>query len=235
MESTGERRPLLTRLPLLLAAVALAYAALGGLLFALAGRTDLPWMWAALGAVCASHLGIVLVLRRDPDLIAERLRPGPGVPTWDRVVGAVGGALALAALVAAALDVGRWHRSDTVPVAARAAGLAGIVLGIAFVAWAMATNTFFSRLVRIQSERGHRVVTGGPYRFVRHPGYVGWTLLSVGCLLALGSWIGVGIGLLETALIVYRTVREDRFLHERLEGYADYAARVRWRLLPGLF
>ena len=112
-----------------------------------------------------------------------------------------------------------------------------VVFGVALSAmiWTMHHNPFFSTLVRIQSERGHRLITSGPYRFVRHPGYLFIMLLLVASGPALGSWIAelpIAIYLL---LILRRLVLEDRFLHEHLPGYRDYAARVRWRLLPGLW
>lgn len=99
----------------------------------------------------------------------------------------------------------------------------------------MIVNRFFSAVVRLQTDRGHHVVTAGPYRIVRHPGYVG---IIVGCMcspIALGSWLAAVPMVPCLALFVRRTVLEDRFLRENLDGYADYANRVRYRLLPGLW
>ena len=99
----------------------------------------------------------------------------------------------------------------------------------------MASNRFFSSVVRIQKDRGHTVVTGGPYQFVRHPGYVGGILSALGTALLLGSWWAfVPTGLL-VCVIVVRTALEDRTLQAELEGYRDYAGRVRYRLLPGIW
>ena len=99
----------------------------------------------------------------------------------------------------------------------------------------MAANAFFSMVVRIQEDRGHAVATGGPYRYVRHPGYVGMMLSLLGTPLLLGSlWALVPAGL-ATCLYVVRTALEDRTLQEELEGYKDYAGQVRRRLLPGVW
>ncbi|MFQ5875494.1 MAG: methyltransferase family protein, partial [Dehalococcoidia bacterium] len=99
----------------------------------------------------------------------------------------------------------------------------------------MASNAFFSMTVRIQEDRGHTVATGGPYRYVRHPGYVGTILFQIATPLMLGSvWAFIPCGL-AALLIVVRTALEDRTLHEELDGYKEYAQRVRYRLLPGLW
>ena len=99
----------------------------------------------------------------------------------------------------------------------------------------MAANTFFSKVVRIQDDRGHHVIDTGPYRFVRHPGYVGWAILGNGFMLALGSWLAVGISLVIILLIIVRTYLEDRFLISNLDGYSEYATRVKRRLIPGVW
>jgi protein-S-isoprenylcysteine O-methyltransferase Ste14 len=222
--------------PVLLGLSLAAYAALGALFFGVAGRADLPWVWSALGVFAAGHAGLVLaVFRRDPELVRERLSRRPGVPRWDRVYAAASGALFLANVVAAALDVGRLEAGGGVPAPLRALGLAGIAAGLALMGWAMRVNTFFSRAVRIQRERGHRVVSAGPYRFVRHPGYLAAFLWWTGFNLAVGSWLGAALSLAVDALVVVRTALEDRFLQRELEGYADYARRVRYRLVPGVW
>jgi protein-S-isoprenylcysteine O-methyltransferase Ste14 len=99
----------------------------------------------------------------------------------------------------------------------------------------MASNRFFSSVVRIQTDRGHTVATGGPYRFVRHPGYVGMMVSALGTTILLGSlWAFIPATLL-IGLIIFRTALEDRTLQNELEGYKEYAARVRYRLLPGVW
>jgi protein-S-isoprenylcysteine O-methyltransferase Ste14 len=107
--------------------------------------------------------------------------------------------------------------------------------GLAFFIWAMHVNRFFSSVVRIQRERGHHVVTGGPYRWVRHPGYAGAIPAAMASGLALCSWLATAIGALGVPLLLWRTIVEDRTLRAELPGYRDYAQRVRWRLLPGIW
>ena len=100
--------------------------------------------------------------------------------------------------------------------------------------WAMAVNRFFSPVVRLQEERGHRLVTDGPYRYIRHPGYAG-ILLSACVGVALGSWWSLLPLVVAMGLILRRTALEDRFLRASLEGYASYAEQVRYRLVPGIW
>jgi len=131
--------------------------------------------------------------------------------------------------------VGRFHWSDTVPRALRAGGLASLVAVFVVWYWSMRANPFFSAAVRVQRERGHFVVSSGPYRFVRHPGYAAFVLLGWGGPLALGSWWAVLPHIVVIALFVRRASLEDRVLHDELEGYAAYAARVRYRFVPGIW
>jgi protein-S-isoprenylcysteine O-methyltransferase Ste14 len=189
-----------------------------------------------LGTFAVSHLVMIwVVFRRDPDLARERFRPGPGVPAWDRRLLKLSGVVALVGLVVGPIDVGRFHWSNTVTPTLQCAGLVGIVLGMALLSWAMAVNRFFSKVVRLQTERGHRVIDTGPYRIVRHPGYVAWIVLWTALNLALGSWLAVGLSLLMVIVIVVRTALEDRFLRDQFAGYVQYASRVKWRLVPGIW
>jgi len=103
------------------------------------------------------------------------------------------------------------------------------------VVWATASNTFFSQVVRIQTERGHTVATGGPYRYLRHPGYFGAILYELAAPILLGSWPALLISSVSAALLVLRTALEDRTLQAELPGYTEYARRVRYRLLPGIW
>jgi protein-S-isoprenylcysteine O-methyltransferase Ste14 len=101
--------------------------------------------------------------------------------------------------------------------------------------WATAANTFFSRIVRIQPERDHTVVTGGPYRYVRHPAYAGAILYELAVPVLLASWPSLIVSSLNVLLLILRTALEDRTLQAELIGYSDYARRVRVRLLPGIW
>ncbi len=200
-------------------------------LFGSAGRWDLPLIWACVAVMFAYVLAGRFVM--DPDLVQERVHPASGGK--DRLLRAIGMALILAHWVIVGLDVGRFHWSDSIPFGVRIVGLAGLIGALGFVLWAASVNPFFSPVVRIQHERGHRLVTAGPYRFVRHPGYAGSLSCCVCGSLALGSWWGAApIGVV-IFLLLRRTALEDRFLMEELEGYPEYAKRVRHRLLPGIW
>jgi protein-S-isoprenylcysteine O-methyltransferase Ste14 len=135
----------------------------------------------------------------------------------------------------AGIDRGRLHISDTVP--ALLEGMALVLFGLAWIIflWAMHVNRFFSSVPRIQSERGHVIITTGPYRFVRHPGYTAALVAAVTSGIALGSWISTFIAPVALVLLVWRTIIEDRMLRRHLPGYADYAARVRYSLVPGIW
>jgi len=222
----------MTRTVLLSALGSLAFVALvGACLFVSAGRWDLPWFWAYLGVWAAALAAASFLI--DPSLVQERLRPGPGGKDYGTVVALT--ALMLGQSVVAGLDVGRSHGSDGVPPAAQGAGLLAVAVALAVVVWAMAVNRFFSPVIRIQTERGHHLVTGGPYRYVRHPAYAAFPLLMVGGGLALGSWLAALLGLLLVVPVLRRAAREDRVLREQLEGYAAYARQVRYRLFPGVW
>jgi protein-S-isoprenylcysteine O-methyltransferase Ste14 len=209
----------------------LAAAAMAAILFAFAGRWDLPMVWAYAGVIGALMVtGMALI---DPGLLKERLRSGARKETRWSLFGLK--LVAWAHLIVAALDVGRLHWSDSVPLGLQVAGLVGFAVGYGVVIWAMIVNRFFSAVIRHQDDRGHYVITTGPYRYVRHPGYVG---IIVGILcsgLALGSWLSLVPAGVFVLLILRRTLIEDRFLREHLDGYADYGGRVPYRLIPGLW
>ena len=145
-------------------------AMLAVMLFVSAGRMDVPMFWVYLAVHSGAQLAMsLLVFRRNRDLLEERQRPGQGAKAWDQVILRIYFLLTLALFVVAGLDVGRFHWSDSVPLWLQVVGLVVFVVSFAFDIWAMAANNFYSRVVRIQKDRGHHVVTDGPYRFVRHP------------------------------------------------------------------
>jgi protein-S-isoprenylcysteine O-methyltransferase Ste14 len=129
----------------------------------------------------------------------------------------------------------RWNGSPALPLTVELGAFAIVIVGYWISVWALIANKFFSAVVRIQKERGHTVVTTGPYRFVRHPGYAGGVIAYLATPLALGTlWAYLPMGLILCALAL-RTALEDRTLQDELPGYAEYAARVRYRLLPGIW
>ena len=222
--------------PGMVAVSLLSYVMMAGIMFGVAGRWNLPWFWLTLATFAGSHLvTIAVVIRDDPELARERMTPGTGVPGWDKTVLRLIGLLVLANLVLVPLDVGRWHLSDSVPQLLQGLGLVGIAAGMALMTWCMVANTFFAKVVRIQEDRGHRVIDSGPYRYVRHPGYVAWVILWFSFNLALGSWLAVAGSFVVSSVMVVRTWLEDRFLIENLAGYDEYTKRVKARLLPRIW
>lgn len=205
-------------------------------LFVSAGRVDLPMFWVYLAVHSSAQLAMaLLIFRRNRDLLEERQNPGAGAKAWDRALLQVYTLLTMSLFVVAGLDVGRLHWSDTVPLWGQVAALLGFALSFAFAIWAMAVNDFYSRIVRIQEDRGQYVVTKGPYRFVRHPSYIGSILSWICAALALGSWLALVPVVLVTVTVVIRTALEDQTLHEELPGYGEYAQQTRYRLLPGVW
>ncbi len=201
-------------------------------LFGLAGRWDLPMLWAY--AAVLSGLGLAGTLTTDPGLMRERWRPGPG-GVDRKTTGVLGGLTYVAHIAVAGLDIGRFHWSDTVPRGLQVAALIVFAVSWAWVGWAMAVNRFFSSVVRIQKERGHHLVTDGPYHYVRHPGYIGTIIGFPASAMALGSWWSLVPAMVLSILILRRTALEDRYLKEHLDGYTTYAAKVRFRLVPGIW
>jgi protein-S-isoprenylcysteine O-methyltransferase Ste14 len=206
--------------------------AIGGLLFIPTQRLDLPAFWAYVALLWLNAVGTyTLLLRRSPELVAERMRPPSDRDRATRIVSA----LSIAAhLVLAGLDVGRFGWS-AVPLPVQLAGFALMVVGLAFVDLTLLSNPFASSAVRIQRERHHAVITDGPYAVVRHPMYLGTFLFCLGSGFALGSPLAALALLPVVVMFVRRTLREDRMLHDELPGYPEYATRVRWRIAPGLF
>ena len=214
-----------------LARWALLSAALSGLLFFSAGTTRIPSLRAYLLAF--SGMLLITMLVSHPDLVEQRFRPAE--TNFDAGARFASGFLFLLTLTAAALDVGRLHASDAVPGPMRIAAVVAFALATLAQAWAMAVNPFFSPVVRIQSERGHHLVTTGPYPFVRHPGYLAMLIAVPASALAIGSWLALIPGLTFSGVITRRTAIEDDFLKLNLEGYASYALCVRSRLVPSIW
>ncbi len=201
-------------------------------MFVSSGR--LNWLWA--GAFLGVGLGILVInaVILPAELIAERGQPGDNVKRWDRVLTTLAGIPTLGVPIVAGLDE-RFGWSPQIAPVIHLTGLTFFVLGQGLFSWAMASNKYFSTAVRIQMDRGHTVATSGPYRYIRHPGYTGYIVSFLGMALALGSlWAIIPAGLI-ACLLVVRTALEDRTLQDELPGYKDYARRVRYRLLPGIW
>jgi protein-S-isoprenylcysteine O-methyltransferase Ste14 len=178
---------------------------------------------------------VSIYLRRvNPEVIAARVNRHKGTKRWDRNLLFVFFPTVIAIPVVAALDDGRLHLFH-LPWWGCALGYALFIAGMAGLTWAESVNKFFEPTVRIQTDRGHRVIETGPYAFIRHPGYASAFLFFLGIALALGSLWALIPAMLANLLLVLRTMWEDRTLHQELTGYTGYAQRVRYRLIPGLW
>ena len=185
--------------------------------------------------IVAATFAINLVCLRlwNPELIRRRMRVSKFSKTWDKVWAVMFGLAVIAIYVAAVMEA--RDRISSAPGTAWLLGLAIFVPGWTLAIWSMVVNPFFEKTVRIQSDQGHRVIDTGPYAYIRHPGYVGFSgwMLSTPLLLA-SNWAFVP-ALITVVLFVIRTALEDRTLHAELPGYAEYATRVRFRLIPGVW
>jgi len=204
-------------------------------LFGGAGTFQWPAGWLLWGFFVALQVSIdVILARHSPDLVAERSRAVEGHKTWD-----IPYALAMAfgpflAVLAAALS----YRAGALPAPVLWRQLSALFLmaaGSAFTLWATLVNRFFSGVVRIQTDRGHKVVSTGPYSWVRHPGYLGAIVYFAGIPLYFWSLWALAVVLMILVSAVVRTRREDETLQQELPGYAEYALRTRFRLLPGIW
>jgi protein-S-isoprenylcysteine O-methyltransferase Ste14 len=213
----------------------LSLAGAGVVLFWSAGRVDWWPAWAVIVVWLVWFTAMdILILRFNPDLMAERLSPPKGAKNWDRTIVSILRLMQLVRYTLAGLDQ-RYGWTSGFPLTAQIAAITVCVLSSGLFSWAMASNIFFSQIVRIQTNRGHAVATNGPYRYVRHPGYVGMILFEFGISALLASWWALVAGGLCATLLIIRTALEDRTLQAELTGYMDYARQVRYRLLPGIW
>jgi protein-S-isoprenylcysteine O-methyltransferase Ste14 len=211
-------------------------AGMGALLFIAAGTWQWPAAWVFLAAMTVLGLGSgVWLAKTDPALLAERMRPmmQDGQPAADKKFMLAFGCAALTWFIVIGLDA-RYKASD-VPMALQALGLAMLVASTGYIMWVMRANSFAAPVVKVQTGRGHRVIDSGPYAHVRHPMYSGTVLFFFGAPLLLGSWWGVIMAPLFVVLFAVRAGIEERALLAGLPGYADYTARVRYRLVPGIW
>jgi protein-S-isoprenylcysteine O-methyltransferase Ste14 len=213
----------------------LGIALIDVILFGVAGRLDwrAAWVMSGMFAVYVAA-GMAWFVRRDPDLMRERITRAANVPIWDRVIYPLYSISTGALLITAAVDAGRVGWSH-VPVEIQAIGALGLVASFAVIWWCTAANHYLSSQSRIQSDRGHRVVREGPYAVVRHPMYASLIVVTASIALLLGSWLALVPALVIAVLLVIRTWFEDRMLRDELSGYREYALHVRQRLVPGVW
>jgi len=205
------------------------------ILFVPAGTFNWPEAWIFLLLYFTIVSGVLLWLKKNsPDLLKERTAQKKEMKSWDKIIMMTYSLLLVAFLVITGLDAKRFGWSD-VPALVKVLGFLGYLPALGFAFWAMLENAYASNVVRIQEERGHTVCTTGPYRFVRHPMYVG-VILAIICIpLSLGSYYSLILSALMIILFILRTALEDKTLQEELSGYKEYAQKVRFRLFPGLW
>lgn len=214
-------------------ALSVEFCVFAVLLFGAAGTLFWISAWVFLiiffgWAVLITHI----IARDDPALLAERMKPliQKGQPLWDKAIMISLVVLFAGWLILMGLDVRfRWL---AMPVFLQWLGAAGVVASLWIYHQTFRANTFLANVVKIQKERGHTVVSSGPYGIVRHPLYAGTLLFLPMTALLLGSFAGLAFAPLVASTIIVRTAFEDRELHHSLDGYADYARRVRYRLIP---
>jgi isoprenylcysteine carboxyl methyltransferase (ICMT) family protein YpbQ len=204
-------------------------------LFWSAGQIDWWPGWAALAVIAGWITATaIIIFRFNPGLLAERLGPRRGAKPWDMAIMSTLGLTQLARYIVAGLDQ-RYGWTGGFPLTAQITALALCILGYALFVWATASNPYFSQIVRIQSERGHTVVTAGPYQYVRHPAYVGAILFELAVPVLLASWSALAISGIGALLLIVRTALEDHTLRAELPGYVDYSRQVHHRLVPGIW
>lgn len=212
------------------------FVLLGSLLFLTSGQVDWVMGWVFLIGFIAGLFVTSVVLGPDrEELVQERHTGHEDAKGWDKVLSNLFSYLTLfITLPIAGLDK-RFNWSSEVTLAIQIIAVIVVLSGYSLIIWAMTSNRFFSRIVRIQKDRGHSVISAGPYRFVRHPGYVGMILFAIATPLALGSLWALTSGGLAAFVILLRTVLEDKTLIEELEGYEEYTHQIRSRLIPGVW
>jgi len=205
---------------------------IAAILFISSGRLDWEMAWAYLGIfVVGVCVNMIIIIRRNPELIEERSQIKADTKKWDFYLAGFFGLLSGMALLVSGLDI-RFGWTEQIPFILQFTAAVLVVLGSCLGSWAIISNPFFASTVRIQFERDHRVVSEGPYQYIRHPGYAGWILLGIALPVMLGSfWALVPSGLAVLILII-RTGLEDRTLRRELPGYGKYSQNTRFRLVP---
>ncbi|MFC1655486.1 methyltransferase family protein [Patescibacteria group bacterium] len=205
------------------------------LIFLLAGRFDYWQGWVFFGIGMTAAFVILILFRDKRDLLKERMKPGPGMKSWDKVFFAFNILFYFGILILGPLDGGRFMLSPEIPTSIYIMGYITHAVGYVIILWAMWTNNFFSSVVRIQKDRGQKVIQNGPYQFVRHPGYIGAFLIAPSSAIILGSLWSLIPAVLWVIALIIRTALEDKTLQKELEGYKEYTKKVRYRLIPGIW
>jgi len=209
---------------------------LSALLFFSAGRVDWPIAWVFIPIwLTTKWMYIIIIWKRNPDLLVERTQGHENRKRWDKVIQSIYIVFGFGTFIVIGLDAGRYNWGRDFPSGLVIASYV-VYLALNFLAlWASLANPFHSDESRIQSDRGQYVVSEGPYRYLRHPTYLAVVLTWVVMPLLLESWWGLLPGLFAAVMMIFRAAFEDRMLHQELADYAEYAQKVRYRLVPGIW
>ena len=191
------------------------------------------WLFILLYAAAVTAV-VAWMKKRSPDLLEERQKKKKNAKRWDKIFMSFYSVFLLVLLILPGLDAVRFGWSN-VPFIVKALAFIGYIPGFAIVFWAMKENRFLSDVVRIQEDRNHSVCTTGPYKYVRHPMYVGVISIMLCLPLSLGSLYALIPAGIIVILFLIRTALEDKTLLEELPGYKEYSQKVRYRLIPGLW
>lgn len=205
------------------------------LFFGSAGTFNWIEAWLFLFLYVVAVTAMVAWLKKNaPELLKERMSRKKDARTWDKIILVTYSFLVMIMLAVAGLDAVRYQWTH-VPVGVRILGFLGFIPAYVVIFWTMRENRYLSEVVRIQEERGHEVCTTGPYRYVRHPMYVGVIIFVICLPLALGSFMALFLSALIILVFLIRTSLEDKTLQNELSGYKEYAEQVRYRLIPGIW
>lgn len=204
-----------------------------------AGTWWWPEAWAVI-AIWSAYAAVMFpfLLRHDPALLAERMKESPiqkGQKTWDKVLSVLMFVVGIPIYIVPGLDVMRFGWSEPLPVWVEVSAMVLHVPCLLFLAWVTRENPYLSRVVKIDTAGGHRVITTGPYALVRHPMYVAVIILVFAVPVALGSRYALIPAAMLVVILLVRTALEDRTLHAELPGYPAYAQKTRFRLIPGVW
>jgi protein-S-isoprenylcysteine O-methyltransferase Ste14 len=212
-----------------------ASASFSVILFVAAGRVDYFQGWLYAVASFASALANVLAIKGNPDLMYERQKPGEGIKPWDRSLLGLSFLISVATIIVAGFDSGRFRMSPPMHWSIYLLGFLLMAGGQVLFLAARNENAFFSTVVRIQKDRGHTVCTTGVYSVIRHPGYAGMILSTIGLPLILGSLWSMIPSFIAVILLFVRTSLEDNALCDELEGYREYSEKTPYRLFPSIW
>lgn len=205
-----------------------------GLLFLAAGRWDYWQAWVYFIVNMVILILMATWLTKNSELVEERLNPKEGMKGWDKFYFAVTTPLYVMALILGGLDA-RFGWTKDMPLTIYWGSVVVYLTGQSIFLWARYTNDYFSSVVRIQKDRGQTVCKDGPYKYVRHPGYVGGILFTVTIGLVLGSWWASIPQVIASLMLIWRTAREDKTLQAELPGYIEFTKETLYRLLPGVW